>query len=94
MRLILPTLKALISIYLEYLGARPFAQLANYQSNGLAINSIVVCKRHIPFFSFLHNLHRLRIGEGGCATGLAPDATTGEKVATQPCLWCEVFRQR
>src|SRR5687768_779280 len=91
---ILPTLKAVIAVYLEYLGTGPFAQLANYQSNGLAINSIVVCKRHIPFFSFLYNLHTFRIGEGGCATGLAPDATTGEKVTTQPCLCCEVFRQR
>jgi hypothetical protein len=49
---ILPTLKAVIAVYLEYLGTGPFAQLANYQSNGVAINSIVVCKHHIPFFLF------------------------------------------
>jgi hypothetical protein len=88
---ILPTFKAIITIYLEYLGAGPLTQLAYSQSKGLAIDLIVVCNRHILFLSFLHNLHTLRIGESRCATGLAPDATTGEKVATQSCLWCEVF---
>jgi hypothetical protein len=81
---ILPTLKAVITVYLEYLGTGLFTQLANYQSNGFTINLIVVCHRHILFLSFLYNLHTLFIGEGRCATGLAPDATTGEKVATQP----------
>ena len=84
MRFILPTLKAIITIYLEYLGIGPLTQLANYQSNGFVINVIVVCNRHILFLSFLYNLHTLRIGESRCATGLAPDATTGEKSLHNP----------
>ena len=88
---ILPTLKAIITIYLEYLGIGPLTQLANYQIKGFAIDLIVVCNRHILFLSFLYNLDTLRIGESRCATGLAPDATTGEKAATHSCLWCEYF---
>ena len=91
---ILPTLKAVITIHLEYLSAGLFTQLANYQCEGFAINLILVCHRHIQFLSFLYNLHTLFIGEGRCATGLATDATTGEKVATQPHLWCEVFQSK
>ena len=93
MRFILPTLKAIITIYLEYLGIGPLTQLANYQSNGFAINVIVVCNRHILFLSFLYNLHTLRIGESRCATGLAPDATTGEKVVTQSSYGVKYFNR-
>jgi hypothetical protein len=93
MRFILPTLKAIITIYLEYLGTGPVAQLANYQSNGFVINVIVVCNRHILFLSFLYNLHTLRIGESRCATGLAPDATTGEKIVTQSSYGVKYFNR-
>ncbi len=62
---ILPTFKAIITIYLEYLGAGPLTQLANYQSKGFAVDLIGVCNRHILFLSFLDNLHTLRIGEVG-----------------------------
>ena len=61
---ILPTLKAVITIYLEYLGTAPLTLLANYQSKGFAIDLIVVCSCHILFLSFLYNLHTLLIGEG------------------------------
>ena len=91
---ILPTLKAIITVYLEYLGTGPLTQLANYQCDGFAIDLIVVCNRHLLFLSFLYNLHTLRLGESRWATGLAPDATTGEKVVPQSRLWCEVFHQR
>lgn len=93
---ILPTLKAIITIYLEYLGTGPLTQLANYQCDGFAIDLIdliVVCNRHILFLSFLYNLHTLRIGESRCATGLAPDATTGEKVVTQSSYGVKYFNR-
>ena len=90
---ILPTLKAIITIYLEYLGIGPLTQLANYQSNGFAISVIMICNRHILFLSFLYNLHTLRIGESRCATGLAPDATTGEKVVTQSSYGVKYFNR-
>jgi hypothetical protein len=62
---ILPTLKAVIAIYLEYLGTAPLALLADYQSKGFAIDLIVVCSRHILFLSFLYNFRTLLIGEVG-----------------------------
>jgi hypothetical protein len=64
MRFFLPTLKAIIAIYLEYLGTDPLTQLANCQTSGFAIDFIVVCNRHILFLSFLYNFHTVFIGEG------------------------------
>ena len=93
MRFILPTLKAIITIYLEYLGTGPLTQLANYQCDGFAIDLIVVCDRHILFLSFLYNHRTLRIGESRCATGLAPDATTGEKIVTQSSYGVKYFNR-
>jgi hypothetical protein len=59
---ILPTVQAIIPIYLEYLCTAFLTQLAGYQVDAFTISPILVRSSHT--FSLLFNLHALVIGEG------------------------------
>jgi len=59
---ILPTAKAIITIYLEYLRTAFFTQLAAYQVDAFAFTPILVRSSHT--YSLLFDLHAFVIGEG------------------------------